>query len=114
MTLGRIKVSPKAFQSLLARDEGRCVHCGETEALSPNHRANRGMGGSKARERASNYVLLCSAMNSLIESNAEARHQALVYGWKINSWDDPLDIPVYDRLKGSWFALDDDFRRVEL
>lgn len=106
-------MTPKQFQRLMARD-GRCVHCGETEAVSPNHRANRGMGGSKARERASNLVVLCSRLNGLIEHSAVAAETAQRYGWKLRSWEDPKTVPVFDKMAGKWFLLDDDFRRVEI
>ena len=114
MTLGRTNVSPKDFYALLARDGGRCLHCGETEALSPNHRANRCMGGSKARDRASNLVVLCSIYNGLIESDKRSRDEAMAFGWKLASWEDPMRVPVMDRMSGKWYWLDDDFRRVEL
>jgi hypothetical protein len=107
-------VSPKAFQRLLERDLGRCLHCGATEALSPNHRANRGMGGSKARDRAANLVVLCSIYNGQIESDKWARAEAIAFGWKIHSWEDPLSVPVMDRMSGTWYWLNDEFERVEL
>lgn len=106
-------MTPKAFQKLLKRDLGRCLHCGEIEALAPNHRANRGMGGSKARDVPSNLVLLCSNLNGLIESDYSASVLARRYGWKLQSWDDPKSVPVFDRISRKWYLLDDEFQRVE-
>lgn len=106
-------MTPKAFQRLLERDLGRCLHCGETEALSPNHRINRGMGGSKLRDQSSNLVILCSIYNGLIESDKRAHSEAVAFGWKLYSWEDPRDVPVFDRLSGNWYWLDDNFQRVE-
>lgn len=107
------RMTPKSFQKLLKRDGGRCLHCGETEALAPNHRANRGMGGSKSRDVPSNLVVLCSVMNGLIESDYSAAVIARRCGWKLNTWDDPKKEPVFDRNSGIWYLLDDEFGRVE-
>lgn len=102
-------MNAKQFQRLLARDGGYCLHCGATEALSPNHRANRGMGGSKVRDVPSNLVVLCSLFNGLIESNAQASLVAKEYGWKLNTWQNPLEIPVFDTQKREWHLLDDEY-----
>jgi 1-aminocyclopropane-1-carboxylate deaminase/D-cysteine desulfhydrase-like pyridoxal-dependent ACC family enzyme len=88
------------------------LHCGATEALSPNHRINRGMGGSKLRDQPSNFVTLCSLYNGAIESNHTAAAEAKRYGWKLESWQDPDQEPVYDRMSGAWFLLNDDFSRI--
>jgi len=102
----------KEFQKYLKRD-GYCLHCGATEALSPNHRAGRGMGGSKVLDRPANVVILCSAMNLLIESEASVAKLALSRGWKLYRWQSPEEQPVYDAVQGVWFYLDNDFNRVE-
>lgn len=103
-------MTPKQFARFLDRDQ-YCLHCGETEALAPNHRVNRGMGGSKKRDHPANIVVLCSVFNGLIESNVEAANLASMNGWKLNSWDDPLFVPVWDRMSGVWWRLDDQFGR---
>jgi hypothetical protein len=103
-------MKPKQFARFLVRDGG-CLHCGETEAIAPNHRANRGMGGSKTRDVPSNIVVLCSVYNGLIESNAAAAKESKSYGWKLESWQDPLTEPVYDTQKDEWILLDNDFGR---
>lgn len=105
-----MSVNAKQFQKLLQRDS-YCLHCGETEAVAPNHRINRGMGGSKLKDGSSNLVVLCSYMNGLIESNAKAAELARKNGWKLDSWQDPLDIPVVDLLSGVAYLLDDNFGR---
>lgn len=99
-------MNAKQFDKLLARD-GYCLHCGATEALSPNHRANRGMGGSKVRDVPSNLVVLCSLFNGFIESNAKAAATAKDFGWKLNTWQNPLEVPVFDTQKREWRLLDD-------
>lgn len=103
-------MKPKDFQKLLARD-GYCLHCGETTAVSPNHRINRGMGGSKLRDQPSNLVVLCSLFNGMIESSAESALLAKSYGWKLKYGQDTLKEPVYDAMSGLWYSLDDYFGR---
>lgn len=106
-------MTPKQFQKYLDRDR-HCLHCGATEALAPNHRANRGHGGSKSAEVASNVVILCSLFNGLIESDAKAAGMAKRFGWKISRYDNPKEMPVYDVVVGEWFFLNDDFTRERL
>ena len=102
-------MTPKQFARLIARDHA-CLHCGETEALAPNHRANRGMGGKNSRaERSSNIVLICSILNGLIESDHRWAQMAKDYGWKLESWQDPLTVPVFDFNTSEWKYLNDDF-----
>lgn len=69
------------------------------------------MGGSKVRDVPSNIVVLCSYLNGLIESSASHARMAKTYGWKLESWQDPLTSPVYDTQKREWILLDDDFGR---
>lgn len=104
-------MTPKQFQRYIDRDQS-CVHCGETEAIAPNHRANRGMGGSKAKDVPSNIVILCSQLNGLIESNATQRALAIAYGWKLTAGQDPKLTPVF--IRGKWYLLDDQFGKVEV
>lgn len=101
-------MNKRDFARLVARD-GYCLHCGETETVAPNHRANRGMGGSKVADVPSNLVLLCSQLNGLIESDNRYADIARDYGWKVSKWADWRTIPVFDTLKGEWRLLDDDF-----
>ena len=104
----------KDFALLMERDQG-CVHCGEQEAVAPNHRINRGMGGAgKSADRPSNLVVLCSELNGLIESDAVWRSRALEYGWKLERWQDPAQVEVYDNRSGIWYLLDDDWHRMAL
>jgi len=104
-------MTPKDFGKLVARDN-YCLHCGETEAIAPNHRINRGMGGSKKRNHAANYALICSSLNGLIESDHRWAQVAKDYGWKLETWQDPYTEPVFDLVMGVWYLLDDNFTRM--
>lgn len=106
-------MTPKEFAKYVARDR-YCLHCAEQEAIAPNHRSNRGMGGSKKRNHPANIVVLCSLVNGLIESDAGWATMARAHGWKLASWEDPYFVPVYDATTGRWWRLDDAFGRVEV
>lgn len=100
-------MNQKQFQRFLDRDGG-CVHCGETEAVSPHHRLNRGMGGSKKRDVPSNIIVVCSWLNSAMESDSAVAARARELGWKLKSGDIPAQVPVY-HYSESWRILDDYF-----
>jgi hypothetical protein len=103
----------KEFQKLVDRDQS-CLHCGETERISPNHRINRGMGGSKLLDKPSNLVLLCSEVNGLIESNSLHRDLALHYGWKLERWQVPEESPVFNTRTWKWELLDNYYNKVTI
>jgi hypothetical protein len=70
------------------------------------------MGGGVAKTRqVSNYAVLCSLANGLIESNPDSQQEAYLYGWKLASWQNPLEEPIYDKFSGDWFLLGDDYSR---
>lgn len=103
-------MNQKDFKRLQERDQ-YCLHCGEGEAVAPNHRANRGMGGSKLSDVPSNIVLLCSRLNGLIESDAYYQKMAFDNGWKVSKWADWREIPVRDVMSGAVYLLNDDWSR---
>lgn len=108
-------MTPKEFQDYLIRDRQRCVHCGLMDStLVPQHRKNRGMGGSKKRHVPSNIVVMCSKFNWLIEADANWAIIAKQRGWKLESWQDPLDTPVYYAHYGKYYLLDNEFHRIEV
>jgi len=107
-------VTEKEFRKYLARDS-HCLHCGiQDETLVPQHRINRGAGGSKAKRlsNASNIITFCSYFNYLIEASSEAAVTAQTYGWKLRTWQNPLEVTVYDYVSGNWYLLLDDFTRT--
>ena len=107
-------VTEKEFRKYLARDS-HCLHCGlEDDTLVPQHRVNRGAGGSKAKRlsNASNIITLCAYFNYLIEASSEAAVTAQHHGWKLSNWQNPLEVTVYDYVSGNWYLLLDDFTRT--
>jgi hypothetical protein len=105
-------MTAKQFQPFVERDGGRCLHCGTTEGLVPQHRQG-GMGGGRMKNRASNVITFCGAYNGAIESSAEQAEIARAHGWKLRPGDDPLTRPVFDRMAGEWYFLDDDYNRTK-
>jgi hypothetical protein len=103
----------KSFRKFLDRDGG-CVHCGETEAVAPHHRINRGMGGSKKLDTANNILVMCSTMNTAMESSERYATMARLYGWKLRPWEDPAKTPFWHAIRLGWFLLGDDFRYTEV
>lgn len=100
-------MNQKQFQIYLKRDDG-CVHCGETEAVSPHHRRNRGMGGSKERDVPSNIIVICSWLNNAMESDDVVANLARHYGWKLRAGDVPRETPIW-HYRGEYRILDDDY-----
>lgn len=108
------RMTVKEFQKFLDRD-GCCYHCGISgDTLVPQHRAGRGMGGSKQRETPANVIVFCSLANGLIESDAVFAEQARLYGWKIGSTQDPAAVPVVDFATQTKWLLDSDYNRTSV
>jgi hypothetical protein len=72
------------------------------------------MGGSKARNVPSNVIVLCAGWNYLIEANAYHAAVARSNGWKLESWQDPVQTAVYEAPSGKWWLLGDDYTREEV
>jgi len=97
------------FQKFLDRDQ-HCPHCGTTDdTLVPQHRANRGAGGYKAGNQPANVIVLCSAFNTAMESDALKAEQARKFGWKLGRYVEPTEAPYYDSVSGTWWLLDNFF-----
>jgi hypothetical protein len=112
MTLGKM-MNKKSFDRFLARDIC-CSHCGTTDdTLIPQHRLNRGMGGSKVLDRPSNIIVLCSEANFLLESNSKFAELGRKFGWKLERGQEPDSTPVY--MGNGWYLLDNEYgtRKVE-
>jgi len=106
-------VNGRAFALYLARD----MHCpcgcvGREDTFVPQHRINRGMGGSRVLDRPANVLVMCSSANGLIESNATWATRARAYGWKLSRWESPEDTPFYDLATRQWYLLDNLYHRT--
>ena len=105
-----MNVTVKARQSVLERDGGMCMHCATTEALTIQHRANRGMGGDKAgrRNNLANLITLCHESNVRLEADAMFAARGIRKGWKLRSTDDATSIPVFHAGYGEWWLLNEE------
>lgn len=103
-------VSRKLRERVMKRDGHCCVECGGMSMLTIQHRANRGMGGNPNgdRNKLSNLITMCWFSNELLEQDTVRRDEGLKYGWKLNSWDNPVTEPVFYRWAREWRYLDDD------
>lgn len=104
--------TPKALlKGLDARDGHRCAWHWEgacdTETLTPHHRSNRGMGGSRSKNRLSNLVWLCAEFNGLIESDSALAEVARGRGIKVSSHAEPSHEPIIHAVHGRCLLADD-------
>lgn len=109
-------VTGRTRERVFERDGGMCAACGTTYGLTLQHRAGKGMGGSKAAERYSNYLSLCWSHNVDLESNADLAARGRAYGWKCrrNVLMTPAETPVWYVYEQAWFHLEDDGTRLKL
>lgn len=107
-----MSLSPKKVKDVRARDGFRCAAEGERctvfRELTTQHRANRGIGGSKLRDEYSNLVTLCLSCNVLLEQDAAWAEIGRERGWKLASWENPTRVAVWFAWAGEWRVLDDE------
>lgn len=82
-----------------------CWHCGTTEGLSLQHRANRGMGGRPSLDGWANAIALCWSLNVACEQDADVAEWATRAGWKLSSHAEPVDEPVWHAPDQRWVWL---------
>lgn len=105
-------VSAKVRRQVYERDGFMCVSCGRTDTLTLQHRVNRGMGGSKTRDGVQNLVTMCAIENQRLEANPDFAAVGVENGWKLRSWENPLNVPVFFAFDG-WFYLTADGKRTK-
>ena len=98
-------LNAKTRKALFDRDGGVCWHCGSPE-VTVQHRVNRGMGGSKQLDNATNLILLCWFVNFEMEASDKKARMAEYAGWKVSRYVDPLTVPVFHYPSQTWFLLD--------
>lgn len=105
-------ISQKARATVKERDGFRCAaegpSCTRFTELTMQHRANRGMGGSKLRDGFSNLITLCNRCNTLLEQDAAFAELGRQRGWKLASWEDSERVSVWFSWAGEWRLLDED------
>jgi len=105
-----MSVSQKVRAGVKERDGFRCAaegpSCTRFVGLTIQHRANRGMGGSKLRDGFENLLTLCGVCNTLLEQDAAFAELGRQRGWKLASWQDPTLVAVWFAWAGEWQLLD--------
>ena len=98
------------------RDGHKCVACGTPFDLTPQHRANRGMGGSKRGHGLSNLVTMCKRHNEQLESDPKFAELGRRMGWKVkrNSGPPASEVACWSFPEQAWFLLADDGSRLRL
>ena len=103
-------MNKKQFQKFIDRD-GCCPCCGtDDDTLVPQHRAGRGLGGSRSLDRPSNIIVLCSRANGLLESDAKFAEFGRQMGWKLRRDQVPEFTPVL--LADGYWLLDNNFNKT--
>jgi 5-methylcytosine-specific restriction endonuclease McrA len=105
------KIPDRVRQLVFARDNHRCPHCGETEAIGLQHRISKGMGGSKLLDVPSNLLTFCNVGNAALEADASAATYGRMNGWKLSRWQEPEGEVFYDVTDGAWHLLDNTYGR---
>lgn len=96
---------------IIARDGEHCPHCGTTEGLTIQHRANRGMGGRPSADVPSNGIMLCGLLNQALELDASLAAWAVSCGWKLGKNEPTDERPYWDATLYRWVRIRDDWSR---
>jgi hypothetical protein len=109
-------MNAREFSKLLQRDL-HCLECGrDDDTLVVHHRINRGMGGAgtySKRNQPSNLMVVCSDFNQRMEADPDAQQLAKSRNWKLESWQSPEDLPVWDAPRQRWMFLDNSYQSFE-
>lgn len=74
------------------RDGWRCVGCGTDRDLDCQHRANKGMGGSKQLDTIANALTLCRRCHEFADTHKNGEGAAR--GWTVPAGTDPATWPI--------------------
>lgn len=104
-----MNVTKKARGTVFERDSHKCAACG-FNALTIQHRTNRGMGGDPKgyRNILSNLMALCAPCNGALEADGSFRATGIRNGWKTFDWDDTERVAVYYMWAREWRLLNND------
>ena len=105
-----MSISAKTRKGIYERDGFRCAAdgpgCTRFTTLTIHHRINRGMGGSRLLDGRANLLTLCATCNGLLESDAAFADLGRERGWKLFSWENPVETAVWFSWAAEWRRLD--------
>lgn len=109
---------------VLTRDQGCCVRCGGEvydidadrlyQMYSLQHRAPRGMGGTKSPviNSPANLVTLCGSGTTGCHGWVEShREESRLYGWAVSRYQSPDVVPMLHAYQG-WVLVSDSYDRL--
>jgi hypothetical protein len=103
--------SPETKTGINTRDGERCTLNGPGCKIRaddhPNHRLNRGSGGTSdpITNSTANGCAICSTCNWRIEVNADIAEHARALGIKLEHGADPTAVPLWSPFYGQWIRL---------
>lgn len=109
-------VSKQTRERVFERDGYMCVDCGTPYGLSVQHRASKGIGGSKNADNMSNLLSMCTTHNCLLEADADYAELGREYGWKVhrNRVVTHADVPVFYRPLQAWYLLNENGSKLRV
>ncbi len=96
----------KVRRGVMERDGGACCSCGDSGAMTFQHRQASGMGGNPVRPGYADGLAACGSCNSRFESDLQS--QALALGWKVKrriGSHTAADVPYFHAATGRWYRL---------
>lgn len=103
--MAKADFSPAVRSLILTRAGGVCEVCGAPGSLELHHRKYKSRGGLGT---AANGTALCGWGNHTGHHGwAHTHPDAHAWGVSLHSWEDPLERPMWDDVRGVWCALDD-------
>lgn len=100
-------------QAVYVRDGHQCIVATPEcfGGLTLQHRVNRGMGGSDRLDTVENLLTMCAGHNTRLEADAPFAEVGRRLGWKLESWENPLEVAVFSAV-GGWRLLTGDGKTV--
>ena len=101
-----MNVKTSTRNAVFQRDNFACIHCGSMKGLVLRQRSHTGNGGAE------NLVTMCEVDSERIDFTQHFSDLAMNHGWKLRTWEEPLNREVYYQADGEWFNLTDRGTRI--
>lgn len=101
-----MRVTTGTSNTVFQRDSFQCIHCGSMKGLVLRQRSHTGNGSAE------NLVTFCVADDDRINTDQHFADLAMNYGWKLRTWEEPLNREVYYQADGEWYYLTERGTRI--